>query len=90
MPLDSVVKLLAKRLQAIYGERVRLQFVDITREEEQARYPGIWQQVAEGLLNLPTVAIGDKLVTSGVLELDPLVGALEQLAGLKQAEERGS
>lgn len=68
----------------LFGHRVRLEFVNITLDEEQRRFLPVWERVRQGKLLLPVITVGDNVVAAGVIELAPVVSALEKLGILQK------
>lgn len=68
----------------LFGHRVRLEFVNITLDEEQRRFLPVWERVRQGKLLLPVITVGDNVVAAGIIELDPVISALEKLGILQK------
>ncbi len=79
-----MVNLLAARLKSLFGHRVQLEFVNITLDEEQRRFLPVWERVRQGQLLLPVTMVGDNVVAAGIIELDPVISALEKLGILQK------
>lgn len=68
-------RLIAQRLAVAFGERVKVEFVDLGANPERGRE--VLDQVRRGELMLPLVAVNGKLRLSGYFEVRQLQDAIQ-------------
>lgn len=86
VPLDGLVGLLSKRLSKMYGDSIKVEFIDIFEENAKEIYPELWELIEKKEAAVPVTLVNGKVACSGSIDLAPVLGEinkiLEERAGL--------
>lgn len=75
--LPDVFRSTAEVLSKLYGENVRLEFLDLVEPSVSKANPGIVERVRSGSLSLPILLINGRLRISGYFDIHLLQKALQ-------------